>query len=165
MKLVSAAALAAGLLSASAALAQTTPAPATTTTVPPMTAAPSAMAPAADGIRMSGAGMTTATSSAVVVRFIGVQPTDTVASRIRGTDVYNNQNEKLGDIEDFIIKDGKTISGVILGVGGFLGIGERYVAIEPSSLTLVKDGDGFKAMIDTNKDALNDAPKFDYKKR
>jgi sporulation protein YlmC with PRC-barrel domain len=164
MKLLSAAAVAAGLLSASAALAQTTPAPTATTPVAPNATAP-VMAPAADGMRMGGAGMTTATSSAVVVRFIGVQPTDTVASRIRGTDVYNNANEKLGEVEDFVIKDGKTISGVILGVGGFLGMGERYVAVEPAAITLVKDGDGFKAMMNTDKDALNNAPKFEYKKR
>lgn len=179
MKLLSAATLAAGLLSASAALAQTTPAPtdatpaAPATSAPmapaaPMTSAPAApmtAAPTAGGMQMGGAGMTTATASTMVVRFVGVEPTDTVVSRLKGTDVYNAQNEKLGDVEDFVIKDGRTISAVIIGVGGFLGLGERYVAVEPSAITLVKDGDNFKAMVNTTKDALNGAPQFDYKKR
>ena len=51
------------------------------------------------------------------------------ASKLAGVDVYNEANEKIGDINDVILdKSGKTEK-VILGVGGFLGMGEHYVAV------------------------------------
>jgi len=51
------------------------------------------------------------------------------ASKLVGVNVYNEANDKIGDINDVILdKSGKT-SKVILGVGGFLGVGEHYVAV------------------------------------
>jgi sporulation protein YlmC with PRC-barrel domain len=51
------------------------------------------------------------------------------ASKLVGVNVYNEANEKIGDINDVILdKSGRT-SKVILGVGGFLGVGEHYVAV------------------------------------
>jgi sporulation protein YlmC with PRC-barrel domain len=51
------------------------------------------------------------------------------ASKLSGVDVYNDANEKIGDINDVILdKTGKATTAII-GVGGFLGAGEHYVAI------------------------------------
>ncbi len=51
------------------------------------------------------------------------------ASKLVGVDVYNEANEKLGDINEVVLdKSGKVVH-VILGVGGFLGMGEHYVAV------------------------------------
>jgi sporulation protein YlmC with PRC-barrel domain len=51
------------------------------------------------------------------------------ASKLVGVNVYNEANEKIGDINDVILdKSGKS-ENVILGVGGFLGMGEHYVAV------------------------------------
>jgi PRC-barrel domain len=56
------------------------------------------------------------------------------ASKLHGIDVYNQQNEKIGDIDDVLMdKDGKTKLAV-LGVGGFLGMGEHNVAVNFSEL-------------------------------
>jgi sporulation protein YlmC with PRC-barrel domain len=49
------------------------------------------------------------------------------ASKLAGVDVYNEQNEKIGDISD-VDKSGKA-SAVIIGVGGFLGMGEHLVLV------------------------------------
>jgi sporulation protein YlmC with PRC-barrel domain len=51
------------------------------------------------------------------------------AGKLAGVNVYNDKNESLGDINDVLLdKSGKAVA-VVIGVGGFLGVGERYVAI------------------------------------
>jgi sporulation protein YlmC with PRC-barrel domain len=56
------------------------------------------------------------------------------ASKLMGLDVYNDANEKLGDINELILdKDGK-VSAVVIGVGGFLGMGEHDVAVTMDKL-------------------------------
>ena len=51
------------------------------------------------------------------------------ASKLVGVNVYNEANEKIGDINDVILDKVGKVENVILGVGGFLGMGEHYVAV------------------------------------
>jgi sporulation protein YlmC with PRC-barrel domain len=51
------------------------------------------------------------------------------ASKLVGVNVYNESNEKIGDVNDVILGKSGNITNVILGVGGFLGMGEHYVAV------------------------------------
>jgi sporulation protein YlmC with PRC-barrel domain len=51
------------------------------------------------------------------------------ASKLVGLDVYNDAREKLGDISEMTIDRSGKIENVILGVGGFLGLDEHYVAV------------------------------------
>jgi sporulation protein YlmC with PRC-barrel domain len=51
-------------------------------------------------------------------------------------DVYNDKNQDIGDIEDIIISPKKTVSWAIIGVGEFLGIAEKKVAIPMGQLEL-----------------------------
>lgn len=61
------------------------------------------------------------------------------ASKLIGLDVYNDQNEKLGDINELILdKDGK-IGFVVIGVGGFLGMGEHDIAVTLDKLKFVEE--------------------------
>jgi len=61
------------------------------------------------------------------------------ASKMIGLNVYNEQNEKLGDINEIILdKDGKVL-GYVVGVGGFLGMGEHDVLVEPSKIKFVNE--------------------------
>lgn len=56
------------------------------------------------------------------------------ASKLVGLDVYNDANEKLGDINELILdKEGK-VSAVVIGVGGFLGMGEHDIAVSMDKL-------------------------------
>ena len=51
------------------------------------------------------------------------------ATKLAGVNVYNNNNEKIGDVNELIIgRDGK-IEAVVIGVGGFLGMGEHLAAV------------------------------------
>ena len=51
------------------------------------------------------------------------------ASKLVGVNVYNEANEKIGDISDIILDKSGKVGNVVLGVGGFLGMGEHYVAV------------------------------------
>jgi sporulation protein YlmC with PRC-barrel domain len=56
------------------------------------------------------------------------------ASKVIGLNVYNEANEKLGDINELILdKDGK-VNAVVIGVGGFLGMGEHDIAVSMDKL-------------------------------
>jgi sporulation protein YlmC with PRC-barrel domain len=51
------------------------------------------------------------------------------ASKLVGINVYNEANEKIGDINDIILDKSGKVENVVLGIGGFLGMGEHYVAV------------------------------------
>jgi sporulation protein YlmC with PRC-barrel domain len=51
------------------------------------------------------------------------------ASKLDGVDVYNTNNEKIGDISELIVDRSGKIQAVVIGIGGFLGIGEHLVAV------------------------------------
>jgi sporulation protein YlmC with PRC-barrel domain len=56
-----------------------------------------------------------------------------------GIDVYNRENQKLGDISDILIDPAGKVQAVILGVGGFLGVGERLVAVSFDKVKFVDE--------------------------
>ena len=112
----------------------------------------------------SGA-MRSAEVNTVVARFVTVKPADVLSSRLVGTNLYNKQNESIGEIRDLVIENGKTVTGIVVSVGGFLGIGERYVAVDPTTVVLHRDNDTLKATTDISKENLRDAPTFDYSKQ
>ena len=137
------------------ALAQS-PAPKAQTTVPATTAHTTGM--------NADKGLRTANSATVAVKFVTVEPADFMSSKLVGVNVYNNQNESLGEIEDPVIDNGKTITGVVVSVGGFLGMGESYVVLDPSTMVLNEKDGKWRAFVDTSKDNLKNAPKFKYTK-
>lgn len=127
------------------------------------TAAPNSASTAGTGTSgTSGTGMTMGTTSTVAIKYVQVSPADVMASRLDDINVYNNQNETVGEISDFVIKDGKTISGVVVSVGGFLGLGERYVLLDPSSIVLATQDGTMRAFVNTSKEELTKAPAFKY---
>jgi sporulation protein YlmC with PRC-barrel domain len=61
------------------------------------------------------------------------------ASRLLGVNVYNVQNEKLGDISDLLLDQSGKVSGVVIGVGGFLGLGERDILVGLDKLNITRE--------------------------
>jgi sporulation protein YlmC with PRC-barrel domain len=61
------------------------------------------------------------------------------ASKLVGVDVYNEANEKIGDISEIILDKSGKVANVIIGVGGFLGMGEHYVAVGYDKLKWVNE--------------------------
>ena len=181
-------AAAAATLMTGAAFAQTTtpqnntgtmdkpPAAATTDTKPADAMKPDAMKPR-EKSGTTGAATTTssagmAASSGFVmgksatgsVRYATAKPADLMTSKLIGVNVYNSKDEKLGDIKDIAISNGTTVDGVVISVGGFLGMGESYVLVQPAAIALNNDNGTWKAYINADKDSLKNAPKFTYPK-
>lgn len=60
-------------------------------------------------------------------------------SKLVGLNVYNNKNEKIGDINELITEPSGRIDLIVVGVGGFLGIGERNVALAWNQVKFVME--------------------------
>jgi sporulation protein YlmC with PRC-barrel domain len=61
------------------------------------------------------------------------------ASKVVGLKVYNDKNESLGSINDLIMDKGGSIKAAVLGVGGFLGVGEHLVAVPLDKIKFVNE--------------------------
>ncbi len=76
--------------------------------------------------------------------------------------VYNEQNQKVGTIDDLIIAPDTSVSFVIVGAGGFVGLGKHDVAFP---VTQLKQQDGKFILPGATKDAIKALPKFEYAKK
>ena len=99
-------------------------------------------------------------------KFSTVAKDEMFSSKLKGLNVYNQKDEKVGEITDLAIGKGEQIQAMILSVGGFLGMGEHYVAVSPSSIRVSynKDKDTWSEKMNTTKEALKAAPEFKYPK-
>lgn len=80
-----------------------------------------------------------------------------------GKPVYNTNNESIGDINDLIFEDKGRIVAAVIGVGGFLGIGEKDVAVPVEKINLTRDGDNrseVRLTTTETAEALQGAPEF-----
>jgi sporulation protein YlmC with PRC-barrel domain len=76
--------------------------------------------------------------------------------------VYDNRDNKVGDVNDLLLDNGGKINAVIVGVGGFLGVGEKNVAVPFSSLKVAEKNGSRYLVLETNKEALQTAPGYVY---
>jgi hypothetical protein len=67
------------------------------------------------------------------------QPGQIMGSDVRGTRVYGANNESIGDINDILLDRNGQVVAIIVGVGGFLGIGQKDVAVPFQALEIVAD--------------------------
>jgi hypothetical protein len=96
---------------------------------------------------------------------IRTQEADTVlASKLRNVSVYAPDETRIGDINDLVIKADGKIDGVVVGVGGFLGIGEKNVALKFERFKVTPEPDGrARVLLTATKDELRAAPDFKSK--
>jgi PRC-barrel domain len=78
-------------------------------------------------------------------KFIPSQGDNWVASKFKGTDVLGPNNEKVGDVTDLLFDKNGKVMAYVIGVGGFLGIGQKDVALEPSAFQMVPYNTGSTA--------------------
>jgi hypothetical protein len=116
-------------------------------------------------------------------KFLASQSADQwVFSKFKGTDVLGPDNAKVGDVNDLLFEKNGKIIGMIVGVGGFLGIGEKSVAIDMGAFQVVpastgsttgaaggaassdNDPTNVKLKVSWTKDQLKNAPDFQYHK-
>jgi hypothetical protein len=77
-------------------------------------------------------------------------------------DIYNRAGEKIGTIKDLLIGPDGRIHAAVVGVGRFLGIGEKDVAVPLAALQMERRDDGTRFTVDIVKDTLQTAPAFEY---
>ncbi|MDW5318477.1 PRC-barrel domain-containing protein [Rhizobium sp. PL01] len=107
------------------------------------------------------------------------QPSDIMASKFIGMRLYSTETEMnadtavkpgaekewddIGEVNEVILSRQGEVKAVVLGVGGFLGIGEKDVAIPMKDIKFVKDGDDaddYFLVVNANKQMLTDAPAY-----
>jgi len=68
-------------------------------------------------------------------QFITIGNNAILSSRLIGLDVQSASGKEMGRIED-VVFEGGNIAGIVLSVGEVLGVGQRYVAVDPSSISI-----------------------------
>lgn len=98
--------------------------------------------------------------------FTQVNQASALASSLKGLNVLNAGDEKVGEIEDLVVVD-NALAAYILQVGGFLGMGSHYVAVAPRSMAITwnETDKKWNARINATKDQLKAAPQFKYEGR
>jgi sporulation protein YlmC with PRC-barrel domain len=90
---------------------------------------------------------------------------DWPASEVIGTEVRNLAGEEIGDVNEIILGNDGKVRAVIIGVGGFLGMGERDVAVAFNSLKIARDSDNDEVItVDATKEALTSAPQWERRR-
>lgn len=107
----------------------------------------------------------TASAQSAKVEFLtGAGAGSVLVNTVLGDEVRNAANEKLGRIEDLGLDSSGRVSTAVIGVGGVLGLGEKYIAVPFGALKPeTADGKTF-FRLDATKDLLKEAPKFEYPK-
>lgn len=77
-------------------------------------------------------------------------------------DIYNRSGEKIGAIKDLLIGPDGRIAAAVIGIGGFLGIGEKDVAVPFSVMQVERRDNGRRLTIDAMREALQAAPAFQH---
>ena len=76
--------------------------------------------------------------------------------------VYDNANNKVGEIKDVLVSPNGQVNALIVGVGGLLGAGEKDVAVNFSAVKQTMKDNKVYLTMNANKDALKSAPGFKY---
>ena len=108
---------------------------------------------------------TEAPKAPVTGQIVTQEDSTILAKDVIGQTVYAPDKTKIGSISDLILsKDGKSVQGFVIGVGGFLGIGEKSVAMKIDRLQMAEDKDGLLLTMDAKKEELTNTPSFKSKK-
>lgn len=123
-----------------------------------------AQAPAASGTDTTAQAPATDTTETAAIDRSKLKELNTAEMRsedLVGTTVYGANDENIGEIGDVVLQ-GEKVDAVIIDVGGFLGMGEKEVAVGMDNLTFMADEDGDRYLYTTfTKEQLDAAPAYD----
>ncbi len=96
-------------------------------------------------------------------QFITINDSALLSSRLVGLTVQSATGEAMGRIEDIVFEGGE-LAGIVLSVGEVLGVGQRYVAVDPSSVSIkyTESENRWLATMNAKLDQLKSAPEFRY---
>ncbi|WP_201841808.1 PRC-barrel domain-containing protein [Microvirga zambiensis] len=115
---------------------------------------------------LGGAAVAQTAVTTTTETFVIAKPTDVLSNNLIGLNVTNDAKETIGEIKDLILSQGD-LSGYIVSVGGFLGLGERYVIVRPNAVKVsyTENDNKWHAVMNATKDQLQAAPEFKYEAR
>ncbi|MGD9544782.1 MAG: PRC-barrel domain-containing protein [Methylocystis sp.] len=87
-----------------------------------------------------------------------------LVSNIHDQNVYDRQENKLGEVKDLVLDRGGRVAAAIISVGGFLGIGEKDVAVPFDALHATERGNKTWLTMNATKDELKNAKGFRFDK-
>ena len=76
--------------------------------------------------------------------------------------VYGPHQNKIGDVDDVLVDKAGKVTGLVIGVGGFLGVGTKDVIVPFSDVNVTKKNDKWWLTVDETKAALKSAQGFSY---
>lgn len=89
--------------------------------------------------------------------------TDLLSSDIIGLAVYNRSNQKVGLVDDIILGSNQSVNAIVINVGGFLGTGNRNIAVAANSVLILKQGGRLdRALIDATEETLRSTDTFTF---
>jgi sporulation protein YlmC with PRC-barrel domain len=108
--------------------------------------------------------MTTTGNASSGGTYMSVPENNDLSSNLVGLDIYNDDNKDIGTIKDIAMNPEGRATAYIVSVGGFLGMGDRYIAVNPSAVKVTyNDGDKkWHAKMNATADQLKAAPEFKY---
>jgi sporulation protein YlmC with PRC-barrel domain len=82
------------------------------------------------------------------------------ASKLAGVNVVNNANDTVGEISEVLLDNGGKVSGVVVDVGGFLGIGTHPVKLAWNQIKMINNDGKLQAVVNMDKNALKEMPEY-----
>jgi sporulation protein YlmC with PRC-barrel domain len=93
--------------------------------------------------------------------FLSVQASNQwLSTQLVGVAVYDSANEKIGAISNLVLDQSGTIQAIVIGVGGFLGVGTKDIAVSLNKMTIIREDGGDKAIAQLSKPEIELAPSF-----
>ena len=94
--------------------------------------------------------------------YVSVPSSDDLSSKLIGLDIYNKDNKDIGTIKDIALNPNGSTAAYIVSVGGFLGMGDHYVAVKPEAVNITYKDSKWHADMNATADQLKSAPEFKY---
>jgi sporulation protein YlmC with PRC-barrel domain len=116
------------------------------------------------GERMGQTGQAGETGRSVATAPSSLSTQSWLASDIYEQPVYDNAENKIGDVSDLELDSTGTVKSAIIGVGGFLGVGQKDVAIPFSDLKVASKEGKTWLVLDRSKEELQKAPAYQPKR-
>jgi len=132
----------------------------------PTPSAPGAMSPSNTSPNTTSPGTTMHNTTGTTGSATGlwytteISPNQHRASDLINQSVYNRANERVGEVNELVLDQNGQVVAAIVGVGGFLGIGERNVAVNFNQLQMTNDNNTRRLVVNADKAQLQQAPEF-----
>lgn len=93
-----------------------------------------------------------------------IDPMDALGSTLVGLEIHNMARQDVGEIVDLVVSPANNVKGYIVSVGGFLGVGTKYIVLAASAVTISYNEaeSAWKATMDVTKEQLSAAPDYEY---